>query len=132
MILWTGGERGVGDWGDGLAGEVELGVVGIAVEIETMTTDDLAKGKDVNDEEEGTKHGTLGDTVGDWGGGGFAVIYGDELMSVWEIWGEPGEGSASYSKGVLEMRDEDRVVDGVEGGAEVEEDEDGEEARVSR
>ena len=59
-----------------------MGVVSIAVEIETMTTDDLSKGKDVNDEEEGTKHRTLGDTVGDWGGGGFAVIYGDELMSV--------------------------------------------------
>ncbi|XP_054483124.1 inositol monophosphatase 1-like [Anoplopoma fimbria] len=28
-----------------------------------MTTDDLSKGKDVNDEEEGTKHGTLGDTI---------------------------------------------------------------------
>ena len=47
-----------------------------------MTTDDWSKGQDVNDEEEGTKHGTLGDTVGDWGGGGFAVIYGDELMLV--------------------------------------------------
>ena len=47
-----------------------------------MATDDLSKGKDVNDEEEGTKHGTLGNTVGDWGGGGFTVVYGNELMSV--------------------------------------------------
>ena len=131
-ISKTGGESKVGDWGDGLAGEAELGVVSVAVEIETMTTDDLSKGKDVNDKEEGTKHGTLGDTVGDWGGGGFTVIYGNELMSVWEIWGEPGEGSASYTKRVLETWEEDGVVDGVEGGAEVEEDEDGEEARVSR
>ena len=32
-----------------------------------MLTDDLSKGKDVNDEEKGTKHGTLGDTVDDSG-----------------------------------------------------------------
>ena len=50
-------------------------------------------------------------------------------MSVWEIGGEPGEGSVSYAKGVLEMWEEDGVVDGVKCGAE---DEDGEEARVSR
>ena len=72
----------MGDRGDGLGGEVELGVVSVTVKIETMTTDDLSKGKDVDDEEEGTKHGTLGDTVGHWGGGGFTVIYGNELMSV--------------------------------------------------
>lgn len=36
-----------------------------------MTRDDLSKGKNVNDEEEGTKHGTLGDTVSDSGGGGW-------------------------------------------------------------
>ena len=59
-----------------------MGVVSVAVEIETMATDDLSKGKDVNDEEEGTKHGTLGDTMGDRGGGGFKYVYRNELMSV--------------------------------------------------
>jgi len=65
--------------GDGLGGEVELGVVSVAVEVETMTTDDSSEGKDVNEEEEGTKHRTLRDTVGDWG---FTVVYGNELMAV--------------------------------------------------
>lgn len=26
------------------------------------------------------KHGTLGDTVGHWGGGGFKVVYGNEQL----------------------------------------------------
>ena len=71
--------------------------------------------------------------MSDLGGGVFTFVYGDELMSVWEIWGEPGEGGASYAKGVLETWEEDGVVDGVEGGAEVKEDEDenGEEAERS-
>ena len=59
-----------------------MSVVSVAMEVEAVATDDLSKGKDVNDEEEGTKHGTLGDTVGDRGGGGFTVVYGNELMSV--------------------------------------------------
>ena len=59
-----------------------MSVVSVAMEVEAVATDDLSKGKDVNDEEEGTKHGTLGNTVGDWGGGGFTVVYGNELMSV--------------------------------------------------
>ena len=52
------------------------------MEVEAVATDDLSKGKDVNDEEEGTKHGTLGDNASDWGGGRFTVFYGDELMAV--------------------------------------------------
>jgi len=47
-----------------------------------MTTDALSKGKDVNDEKEGTQHRTLWDTMGDQGGGGFTVVYGNECMSV--------------------------------------------------
>jgi len=51
-----------------------LGVVSVAVEVETTTTDDFSKRKDVNDEEEGTKHRTLGDTAGDCGGG-FLLLF---------------------------------------------------------
>lgn len=36
-------------------------------------------------------HRTLGDAMGDWDSGGFAVIYGDVLMSVSEITVKPGE-----------------------------------------
>jgi len=43
-------------------------------EVKEGSFGDVGKGKDVNDEEEGTKHRTLGDTLGDWGGGGFTVV----------------------------------------------------------
>ena len=43
-----------------------MGVVSVAVKVEAVATDDLSKGKDVNDEKERTKHGTLGNTMGDW------------------------------------------------------------------
>lgn len=50
MILYIiSSETGVGDWGNALGGE--LGVIGIALEIETITIKDLSKGKDVKDEE---------------------------------------------------------------------------------
>jgi len=62
-----------------------LGVVGVAVEVETVTTDDLSKGKDVDDEEEGTEHGPLRDIVRDRGGGEVTVVYGNELMSICEL-----------------------------------------------
>ena len=60
-----------------------MGVVSIAVEIaDHDDSDDLSKGKDVNDEESGDQARNLGRTPWVTGGGGFAVIYGDELMSV--------------------------------------------------
>ena len=39
--------------------------------------------------------------MSDWGGGGFAVIDGDVLLSVREVGGEPGEDGAGQTKGVL-------------------------------
>ena len=41
---------------DGFDGDIELGVIGIAVGIETMVTYDVTKGEHVKDKEEGTKH----------------------------------------------------------------------------
>ena len=51
----AGGEGGMGGWCDGLGGDVKLGVVGIAVELESILTEDLTKWEDVDNEEEGTE-----------------------------------------------------------------------------
>ena len=59
----TVAEGGVGGVGDGLGGDVQLDIVGVTVKMESMLTDDMAKGEDVEDEEEGTKHRPLGDTL---------------------------------------------------------------------
>ena len=50
-----------------------------------MATDDLAEGKEIQDEEKWTKHRTLGDTLGQGGYGGGAIVDGDELLSVREV-----------------------------------------------
>jgi len=42
----------------------------------------VTKGKNVEDKQKGTQNGTLGDTMCDWGGYGFAVIDGNEVESV--------------------------------------------------
>ena len=80
-------------------GEVKLGVVGVAVKMEAMAAEDLTKGEDVDYEKERAKHRALGDTVGDRGYDGFAIVYGEELMSVRKVGCEPGESSTSNSKG---------------------------------
>ena len=92
----------MGGGGDGCGGEVELCVVGVAVEMEAMAAEDLTKGKDVEDKQERAKHRALGDTVGDRGCDGVAVVYGDELMSVREVGREPGEGCSSDTEGGFE------------------------------
>lgn len=76
-----------------------MGIISIAVKLETMTADDVTKGKHVEDEEEGAQHRTLGDTLGDEGCVGFAVVDADELVTVGEVRFEPGEGSASDVEG---------------------------------
>ena len=80
-------------WSDGFGGEVQLGVVGVGVELKSVVAEDLTKWEDVYDEEEGTEYRALGDTVGNWGGGGVAVIDGDELLSIGEVGCQPGKGS---------------------------------------
>ena len=66
-----------------------MDVIGIAVEQKAVTVDDVAKGEHVEDEEEGTKHRPLGDTLGQRSSGGGAVVYAYELMSVGEIGVDP-------------------------------------------
>ena len=75
----------MGVCGDGFGGEVQLRVVGVAVEVDTVAAKDLSKGEDIQYEEEGAKHRALGDTVSDRGCDGFAMVDGNELMSVGEV-----------------------------------------------
>lgn len=51
----------------GCRANIDLGVISIKMEIETKTAEDGAKGKHVDDEEEGTKNRTLWDTLSDSG-----------------------------------------------------------------
>ena len=54
----------MGGSSDGFGGEVELSIIGITVKLEAMAAEDLSKWEHVEDEEKGTKHGTLGDAMG--------------------------------------------------------------------
>ena len=60
---------------------------------------------------------------------GFVVADGDVLESFRQVGGEPGEGGVSDANG-LQTAEGDGVIDGVEGSTEVEEEENGEGARV--
>ena len=93
-----------------------------------MVANDVAKGEQVEYEEERTKHWTLRDALGQGNSGGGAVDM-DELSGC-EVWFEPGECNASDAEGGLKVGEENGVVDGVEGCGEVQEDE-CEVARVS-
>ena len=59
---------------DGFCGDVELDVIGVAVILQVMAADDSSKGEHIEDEEEGTKHRTLGDALGQRSSGGGAVV----------------------------------------------------------
>ena len=54
-MVEAGSEGVVGGCCDGFGGKVKLGVIGVAVELESMLTEDLTKWQDVNNEEEGTE-----------------------------------------------------------------------------
>ena len=75
----------MGGSGDGFGWEVELCIIGVAMEVEAVAAEDLSQGEDVHDKKEGAKHRALGNSVGYGSGGGFRVVYGDELLSVREI-----------------------------------------------
>ena len=47
----------MGEWWvlEGFGGDVELGVVGVTVEVQVELTDDVTKGEDITDEEQGAK-----------------------------------------------------------------------------
>ena len=52
-----------GELGGWSSSEIDLGIISIAVEVESMMADDLAEEGHVNVEQEGAKHRALGDTV---------------------------------------------------------------------
>ena len=58
-----------GELGGWSGAEIQLGIISVTVEIESMMSDDLAEGEHVNGEQEGAKHRALGYTVVDWGRG---------------------------------------------------------------
>ena len=76
---------------DGFCGDVELDVIRVAAILKVVAADDFYKGEHIEDEEEGTKHRTLGDLLGQRSSGGSAVIDMDELVSVGEVGFPPGE-----------------------------------------
>lgn len=115
---------------DGGGGDVKLNVVSVTVEVESMAADDVTEGEDVKDEEERTKHRTLGNTLQQGGDEGGAVVDVDELLTVGEVGLEPGESGAGDVNGGSEAGQEDGVVDCVKCCGEVQENEDGESAGV--
>lgn len=78
-------QGGVGCCGDGFWGDVNLDIVCKTVEMETMLADDVTEGEHVENEQERTKHRTLGDALGQKNSGGGAVKNNDELLFVGEI-----------------------------------------------
>ena len=80
-----------------------------------MGMDDLTSGKHAENEKEGTKHRTLGDTMGNRGCAGSAVINRNVMVSVREVRFKPGEGSAGDTKGGFEAGENDGVINGAEG-----------------
>ena len=115
----------------GFGAEVDLGVVGITVEVEVEVAEDLTKGEDVDEEEEWAENGTLGDTVRNCGGGGGVVVKGDEVGAVGEVGVEPPE-CGVFDTESLQSGQQDGVAHGIEGRTQVEEDEEGEGTSVGR
>jgi len=76
----------------GFRAEVDLGVIGIIVEMqfEVMEVSDL-RGEDVNDEEEGAEYGAWGNSLGDCGCCRGVVMRRDEVGSVGKVGTESAE-----------------------------------------
>ncbi|XDV46572.1 hypothetical protein PO909_014447 [Leuciscus waleckii] len=123
------GDGGEDSRGDGFGGHVELGIIGVAVKMESMVADDLTEGKHVDGEEEGPEHGTLGDTMGDRGGVGVAVVNRDKVVTVREVGGEP-EKCCARDANRFKTMEEDGMVYCVKCSGEVEEKEEGYGTRV--
>ena len=75
--------------GRGFGGEVELGVISITVEVNVKFVEDIAEGKEVDDEEEGPQDRALGHTSSDGGGDGFKGFQLNELSAAREVRCEP-------------------------------------------
>ena len=59
-----------------------MSIISIRIEVETVLANDLAKGKHVDSEEEGSKLRALRHTMVDWSWGGTGVSNGDKLPSI--------------------------------------------------
>ena len=65
----------------GFGAEVDLGVIGIAVEVQVKVAEYLTKREDVDDEEEWARYGPLGNTLSDCSCGRRVVMERDEVGS---------------------------------------------------
>lgn len=123
------GDGGENSRGDGFGGKVDLGIICVAVKMESMVADDLTEGKHVDGEEEGAENGTLGDAMGDRGGVGVAVINRDKMVTIREVRCEPAK-CCTRDANRLKTMEKDSMVNSVKCSGEVEEKEDGYETKV--
>lgn len=68
-----------------------MGVISVAVKMESVAANDMTEGKHIDCEEKGAEHRTLGNTMGDGGRVGLVVVERDEVVTVREVGGEPEE-----------------------------------------
>lgn len=64
--------------------EVQLGIIGIAIETKAIVGDDLNKREHVDGKKKGSKHRVLGLALVDWCRGGTGVSDGEKLFPVGE------------------------------------------------
>ncbi|XP_029938454.1 mucin-5AC-like [Salarias fasciatus] len=122
-----GAEAGDSGGGGGRRGdlEVELCVVSIAIEVNSMLAGDTSEGKHVDGEEDGAEHQALGDPTGDSVGAGLSVPQDHVLSPFHEVGMKPVKGCVGEANMVLEAVQENLVVDGIERSREVEENKEG-------
>lgn len=98
--------------------------------METMVANDAAQVGHAEYEEERAKYWTLGGALGQGDSGGGAAVDVNELLLVCEVWFEQGGCSAGDAEWWFKAVEENCVVDSFKSGSEVQEDENGEVARV--
>lgn len=103
--------------------KVELCVVSIAMEINSMPADDTTQGEHVNGEEGWTEYGGLGDPTGDSVGSGFYIPQSYILGSISEVGVKPFQGSTRETCVVLKSVQENVMVYSVKRSREVEKNE---------
>ena len=84
-----------------------------------------SKGQKLNSKQEGPEDRVSGNSAGDWRGGRSQVLELDKLCATSEAGFQPSQRDVSDSTGGQPVQ-EDVMRDGVQGCAEVEEDQDGE------
>lgn len=63
----------------GFGAKVDLGVIGVTVEVQVEVAEYLTKGEDVDDEEEGAEYRALGNALSDCGCGRGVIMKRDEV-----------------------------------------------------